>query len=188
MSHSRDPAPGELETVRQFLNTIDFEDGTDEFADPPALEAWLGARSLLPEGETLGDADLRRAIEVREALRALLRANAGADPDREAIALLNRAARNARLVVRLEDGGEARLTPDARGIEAPIGRLLATVYTAVARGTWPRLKVCLNDECRWAFYDHSKNRSGRWCTMDVCGNVMKARAYRARRASREAQA
>jgi len=53
-------------------------------------------------------------------------------------------------------------------------------------GTWPRLKACANDTCQWAFYDISKNRSGRWCTMDACGNLMKARAYRRRRAARPA--
>ncbi|HEV2869799.1 MAG TPA: CGNR zinc finger domain-containing protein, partial [Actinomycetota bacterium] len=30
------------------------------------------------------------------------------------------------------------------------------------------------------FYDHSTNRSGTWCTMSVCGNRRKARAYRRR--------
>jgi hypothetical protein len=36
---------------------------------------------------------------------------------------------------------------------------------------------------RWAFYDHARNRSRTWCSMDACGNRAKARAYRARRAS-----
>ena len=49
-------------------------------------------------------------------------------------------------------------------------------------GTWERLKVCRNDECQWAFYDHSRNHSGAWCTMAICGNRMKGRAFRTRRA------
>ena len=52
--------------------------------------------------------------------------------------------------------------------------------TAQADGTWHRLKACADDGCRWAFYDHSKNRRGRWCSMAVCGNQHKARAYRER--------
>jgi predicted RNA-binding Zn ribbon-like protein len=44
------------------------------------------------------------------------------------------------------------------------------------------LKICTNDECQWAFYDHSRNRSGAWCTMAVCGNRMKGRAFRRRQA------
>ena len=47
-------------------------------------------------------------------------------------------------------------------------------------GTWLRLKACRNYTCRWAFYDHSKNRSGHWCTMSVCGNRQKSRGYRQR--------
>ncbi|MGH3665303.1 MAG: CGNR zinc finger domain-containing protein [Egibacteraceae bacterium] len=50
-------------------------------------------------------------------------------------------------------------------------------------GTWARLKSCANDSCRWLFYDRSKNRSGKWCTMNVCGDILNARAYRARRRS-----
>jgi predicted RNA-binding Zn ribbon-like protein len=49
-------------------------------------------------------------------------------------------------------------------------------------GTFERLKICRNDECQWAFYDHSRNRSGVWCTMAVCGNRMKGRAFRTRHA------
>ncbi|HKC76276.1 MAG TPA: CGNR zinc finger domain-containing protein [Chloroflexota bacterium] len=44
-----------------------------------------------------------------------------------------------------------------------------------------RLKICRNETCRWAFYDYSKNRSGAWCTMAVCGSRSKARTYRQRR-------
>jgi putative transposase len=48
-------------------------------------------------------------------------------------------------------------------------------------GTWERLKACPRHDCFWAFYDHSKNRSGRWCRMEDCGNIEKARAFRERR-------
>ena len=40
-------------------------------------------------------------------------------------------------------------------------------------GVWNRLKVCPNDDCAWAFYDESRNRSRRWCSMNVCGNCHK---------------
>jgi predicted RNA-binding Zn ribbon-like protein len=43
------------------------------------------------------------------------------------------------------------------------------------------MKACADDECEWAFYDSSKNRSRTWCSMEVCGNRAKTRAYRARR-------
>jgi predicted RNA-binding Zn ribbon-like protein len=49
-------------------------------------------------------------------------------------------------------------------------------------GTWKRLKACRNHGCRWAFYDYSKNRSGSWCSMQLCGNRTKTRSYRRRHA------
>jgi predicted RNA-binding Zn ribbon-like protein len=54
------------------------------------------------------------------------------------------------------------------------------VHGAIADGTWQRLKACRDHSCEWAFYDHTKNRSGAWCTMEECGNRAKARSYRER--------
>ena len=61
-----------------------------------------------------------------------------------------------------------------------LGLLAAAVIDAHAAGTWPRLKVCVEDTCQWAFIDSSKNRSRSWCSMRICGNRTKTRAYRAR--------
>lgn len=183
-SGKRQPAPGRLARVQEFVNTVDLEDGSDQLADPERLRSWLTERGLLDAGERLGAADLQRATEVREALRALLHANAGEALDAEALVTLNRAARNARLLVRFAGDGRASLEPEPAGVEQAIARLLAIVHSSMAEGTWSRLKACRNDECQWAFYDHSKNHSGRWCTMNTCGNAMKARAYRRRRSVR----
>jgi predicted RNA-binding Zn ribbon-like protein len=43
-----------------------------------------------------------------------------------------------------------------------------------------RIKTCPGENCGWKFVDLSKNRSRRWCDMAVCGNLVKAREYRAR--------
>jgi len=70
-------------------------------------------------------------------------------------------------------------------VRVGLGRLLAIVADAMADGTWPRLKACFRESCRWAFYDHARNRTGRWCSMAVCGNRTKAERYRARHARGE---
>jgi predicted RNA-binding Zn ribbon-like protein len=88
------------------------------------------------------------------------------------------------MVVRLGGGDEATLEPAVGGAAAALGRLLAAVHLAVADGTWHRLKACRLDNCRWAFWDASKNRSGSWCSMKSCGNKAKASAYRARQRSK----
>lgn len=178
----RPAAPGALALVQDFVNTYDAEDGADHLPSAEDLRAWLTTRGLLPDGDALSGADLRRAIEVREALRALLLANNGEALDPQAIATLNLAARHAGLVVRFSEDGSCALEPDVAGVEGALGRLLAIVHEAMLQGMWSRLKACRSDDCLWAFYDHSKNRSGAWCSMAVCGNRSKARAYRRRHA------
>jgi hypothetical protein len=78
------------------------------------------------------------------------------------------------VTVRLGPGG-----PRVLG-SGPVERVLAVL--AADGGTWERLKVCRADDCQWAFYDTSRNRSRTWCSMSDCGNRAKARAYRARQA------
>ena len=56
--------------------------------------------------------------------------------------------------------------------------------SCVNDGSWDRLRGCANPTCRSVFWDRSKNRSGRWCSLSVCGNQAKVRAYRERTAAR----
>ncbi len=65
-------APGSLELVQRFVNSVDLETGEDELATPHALRGWFTERGLMGAGERVGPADLRRAVDVREGLRALL--------------------------------------------------------------------------------------------------------------------
>ena len=177
--NAKHPVPGELELVRQFLNTYDVEDDLDEIGSPADLRTWLSGHGL-EAGSAIGAADVERAIALREALRKLTLANNGEPLDPEAIPTLNSLAAGARLQVRFGPGGETELEPAGEGAEAALGRLLAIVFQSMADGTWPRLKACREHTCQWAFYDLSKNRSATWCSMKVCGNRNKARAYRAR--------
>jgi predicted RNA-binding Zn ribbon-like protein len=175
-------APGELEQVRAFVNTIDIEEDREELATPDALDAWLRERGLLDGPATVGETELTRARELREALRAVLLSHTtrSAAPA-QASAALESAARRARIRLTFADDGASMLEPEAAGVEGSLGRLLAIVHAARADGTWQRLKACREHACEWAFYDHTKNRSGTWCNMAVCGNRAKARSYRARR-------
>jgi predicted RNA-binding Zn ribbon-like protein len=167
------PAPSDLEAVRSFVNTWDEETGTDVLDAPGALAAFLH----------LGDAsaaDLRHARALREALRAILSHHGGAPLEAAAPAVLEAAARRARLGVAFDAHGRAIAAPRATGVDGALGRLLAIVAAAQADGTWERLKACPAGDCRWAFYDRSRNRSSVWCDMKVCGNRAKARSFRAR--------
>src|SRR5207247_1958223 len=96
----------------------------------------------------------------------------------EAIETLNAIAARVELGVRFDEAGRAQLEPTA---PRPLAGILVAVHDAMADGSWSRLKACRN--CRWAFYDYSKNRSASWCSMRLCGNRIKTRAYRSRRSS-----
>ena len=176
-------APGELELVRAFLNTADIESGSDELASPAELATWLSERSLLESGASAGDQDLERSIKLREALRALCYANSSGELDPEAAPVLDAAAERAGLRLRFAANGKAKMAPSAEGVDGAHGRLLAIVADSMGAGTWERLKACRSDDCRWAFYDASKNHSRAWCSMAVCGNRAKARSFRERNAS-----
>src|SRR3954465_13504022 len=177
-------APGDLNHVRRFVNTLDLEDKSDLIAEPEGLRDWLAERDLIDDRAELTAADVRQAQLGREGRGKLLLANNGDELDPAAVETLNAAAKGAELQVRVAPDGSAQLAPVRTGIDAAIGRLLAIVHTAMADGSWSRLKACaLHDSCEWAFYDWSKNHSGTWCDMKVCGNRSKARAYRERRRS-----
>ena len=108
--------------------------------------------------------------EFREALRALLHAHNGGELDPDDLRSLNRAGRGG-LRVRFGDSGTAALEPQAEeAIAAAVGRIVAIVFVAVTEGTFSRLKTISSRDCGWAFYDRSKNRSARWCSMAICGS------------------
>ena len=181
----REPAPGSLRLVQEFVNTRDVESGDDRLASPEGLADWLHEQTLPGAGEPLGEDDVAAAAELREALRALLRSNSGASPDAAATTIVNRVSERTPLRMHVEPGGGARLegAADGRaGIDPALARILAAAYTGMAEGSWARLKVCADEECKWSFYDRSRNHSGQWCDMAVCGCRHKVRAYRARRA------
>jgi predicted RNA-binding Zn ribbon-like protein len=121
-----------------------------------------------------------RALELRELLRDALEATAHGASAGAALAQLNQIAERVPLRVRFDDA--PHLEPARRDAPA-VGPILATVYDALSDEALSRLKVCRNDACRWAFYDTSRNRSGVWCTMAICGNRQKGRVYRRRHAA-----
>jgi predicted RNA-binding Zn ribbon-like protein len=174
-------APDRLDLVRRFVNTRDVEDGIEELATPAAARAWLREYGL-PDVPRLDALRLERLTGLRETLRRLLLANNGDTGNGADAALERLRAEAARVPLQVRFDGESRsaLVPGGAGIDAVIGELIGIVHEAMADGTWRRLKACRSETCEWAFYDRSRNRSGTWCSMAVCGNREKARSYRHR--------
>jgi predicted RNA-binding Zn ribbon-like protein len=173
--------PRELVPIEALVNTVELDTGEEQLTSPAALRDWLAGQGLLDASAVVGDADLAAAIELREALRAMLRVNDGEPVDPAAVETVNRAAAALPLRVAFDGDGDPGLRPGQEGVRGALATLLAGIAVARANGTWERLKACSADDCQWAFYDQSKNRSGRWCSMRTCGNRTKTRAYRSRR-------
>ena len=169
-------APGDLELVRDFVNTLDILPATEEIDAPSSLSSWLVDHKLVPTPPTLTEEDLARARSLREALRAFLAANAGLPLSPEATEDFDAAAGRVGLRARADAAARLELLPaEAGGLDYAIGRLISIVFAAQQDGRWPRLKACA--ECQWALYDHTKNHSAAWCGTQ-CGSRVRSRRYR----------
>jgi len=175
----RQPASGDLGLIQAFVNTVDLQDGPEELTDPNTLKAWLVAKGLMERAPDVNDSDLRHAIALREAIRGVIGANSNAHIYPVDVATLNGAAAASGLRMRFGADGKPRLEPTVAGVVGAMGRIVATLYSAMEDEGWTCLKLCGSQTCRWAFYDRSKNHSSRWCTMASCGNREKARRFRA---------
>lgn len=175
-------APGPLAAVESLVNAEALEAGRDELADPVVVSGWLVRQGLLETPPALTDDDLTHLRALRDGLRGLLAANNDIDPPRGLERdTINAMLVNLPLVVTVNDDGTPRLIPAAADpLSRAMATLLAAVVTAVASGEWARMKACRLPECRWAYYDRSRNRSRAWCSMETCGNRAKARAFRDR--------
>jgi predicted RNA-binding Zn ribbon-like protein len=172
-------APGSLRLVQEFLNTRDKEHGREWLDTPEALRRWFADRDLLGDGARVVHADVERAWAVREALHELVRVKAGRGVQARTVRRLNRVADDAGLSLRFDATGRARFVAVAGGAPGALGQVLVRAVIAMVEGDWDRLKTCPN--CNWAFYDYSRNRSAKWCSMRLCGNRLKTRSYYRRR-------
>ncbi len=177
-------APEPLIAIQALANTYDFDTEEERLLDPASARAWLAESGLAQPDVAVGDADLEQLVRFRTLIRDLLEANLHAEhrPDIEALA---RIAADHPVPVEVGAGGDLALDLDPPAtVDGVIAQMLGIVFDAQTRGEWPRLKICAFDECRWAFYDSSKNRGGTWCRMEECGNRVKNRRYRDRRSRR----
>ena len=165
----RAPAPGDLALVQAFVNSnysLEAHNRGAELLDSArSVQRWFEQREL--DGAKV---DRDEALAVREGLRALLVAKRSDTPDKQAIEQLNAIAARREVSVQLRLDG-----PSFEATDDPLALILALAAKSMLDGTWARLKAC--KECCWAFYDHSKNGAGSWCSMKVCGGRVKQRAY-----------
>ena len=150
----------------------------------PADGQWLVGR--IEHDRPVAGELLRRAQDLREVIYAIGTEIArGKRPPAESIDSLARI--HAGCVAR------ARLVPYGAGFvwawdpkEAPIETILGPVtlsaLTLLTQADLSRVKQCQGDHCGWLFFDTTKNKSRRWCEMEVCGNRAKQRRHQSRKA------
>jgi len=178
----REPAPGQLVVLQGFLNShfdLVEEWGVDLLSTPVRASDWFVRRGLMSEQRRLNESDVERAVSVREGLRELASTNRdrGYRPDAATLIELGQAA--GRVPLRLALAGQQLvLSPQGEtALDRALGVVLVIAAQAMIDGHWRRLKTCPGDDCGWVFYDHSRNNSGRWCSMAICGGRTKTRTH-----------
>jgi predicted RNA-binding Zn ribbon-like protein len=177
-------APGGLALVQDLLNTIPAgrPREPDLLADVATADGWL-ARALeswalsadAPRPVVaLSEGDLEEVRALRSDLHTVLRAPA-ADP----VTL-----RSVTLGAQLRGDGTVAIEPRGEGWRRLASAVLLEIFAAQTTGQWRRLKLCRNERCAVAFFDRSRNNSGVWHDVHVCGNMANLRAARARRRER----
>ena len=185
------PAPTGLTLVQELLNTISAgrPRKPDLLSTTEYAAAWLATAAsnwasaigvpapVLPE---LGENDLAALRRLRDAVGLAVRTGTGSDEDP------GPAPVTGSLSLTLD--GTGRVTAAPRGT-TPAGWLrsavLAEMQEAQRADMWRRLKLCRNDSCAVAFFDRSRNNSGVWHDVRICGNAINLRASRGRRSGRD---
>ncbi len=158
----------------------------------PDLIDWLRAADLLTEasartaakrwgGTADGEVTFREAVALRAALRALAeRLAAGKSVSQESVAAINRVLATRPAYRQLTRRGKEYATRLQPVTESAL-HLLVPVAESAARllehGDPSLVRRCGNPTCVLYFYDTTKNKSRRWCSMDACGSRAKAAAY-----------
>ncbi|WP_405059330.1 CGNR zinc finger domain-containing protein [Kribbella sp. NBC_01505] len=149
------------ELLLDLLNSTPMTRGveSDKLEQTIAWRTWLDTDGAEAEG--------RQALTaVRSALQSVVRGD-------QTTTALEPFLRGIHVAPAVTDSGiewslEGRTLLPARIVMA---------WDAVSRSKPGRLRACANDECHLFLLDRSKANTGRWCSMQSCGNRMKARRH-----------
>lgn len=138
----------------------------------------------MPPRTELGRLHTLRA-RLERILRAVLEERPPAAGDLEDLA--REAAESARTVRwRSEKGRLTRaINPEAAGVATIRLRLVEAATALLTSDRLQRVSAC--PSCGWFFVDTTKNKSRRWCSMEMCGSAVKARSYYWRKKQRRSR-
>jgi predicted RNA-binding Zn ribbon-like protein len=136
------------------------------------------------------DAVLLKILRLRECLRAVFAAvEERREFPRAWVAPINE-------ILRVTEGHDELVPQESRwrmefiaresGLEWLLAAIARSAAELIVEGEAAPVKRCANPECRLFFYDDSRTRQRRWCSMAVCGNRHKVAAFLRRKHGRRA--
>lgn len=189
-----------------FANTAEWhasEQPEERLADYRAVVEWGEQAGLLSgemadrclqlgENQPAAESALERAVLLREVIyrvfAALAHDQEPAQEDLDLLALFLQIARGEADLVGDRDGFNWRWSADDEELAAVLGPVAQSAVDLLRSGDLARVGQCADDRgCGWLFFDHSRNRSRRWCSMESCGNRAKAMRYYERVTAKEDQ-
>lgn len=162
----------------------------DRLEDPRWLSSFIERFRLAP-----GRAPTNADVVLLKSLRTLLRASAkrlanGQRLTGSQISDLNAclAAAPARRRLEGRDAGYSlAVEPHGNGPKDLAGRVAWSFARMLAEEDPTRVRICSNEDCLWVFYDESRSRTRRWCAAAECGNLLKVRRFRLKKARGDAE-
>ena len=181
-------APGELNHIRRFVNTLDLEDGTDAIAEPDEMRDWLAERGLLDGEAPVNARDVDAVHVLRDAVRNLIMARIERRrPPEQAVERVNAAARLSPTAPALGWDAAAdrpsRVWVAANGtaLEQARARIAADAIDLIAGERGDDLIACQGPRCvRLLLKDHPRRH---WCSSRCGERIRSARYYERHRKS-----
>lgn len=153
------------------------DEPTEKLDSPESLDAWFTESGMLDEAAGADEGDLVAAVELREAIYALVAARIhGGELAGDDVAVVNRHAQGLPVGLQLAAGSTRRAGSAAQGLAS----LARQAVEIVGGDDAALLRECARPECTQVYLDHSRGHRREWCAMRTCGNRVKAAQFRAR--------
>ncbi len=172
--------PSHQEHLRSAQSVVDWARHAKVLG--PADGEWL--RVAVEADDGLARRMLERALELRENIYAIAVNVAASGPAPktgvEMLARTHAACLACAKLTPFEGRYVWSWTPQESAVESVLGPIALSALTTLTQGDLSRIKQCQGEKCGWLFFDTTKNKSRRWCEMEICGNRAKQRRHSAR--------
>jgi predicted RNA-binding Zn ribbon-like protein len=149
----------------------------------PVDADWL--RAEVAANDSLARRLLHRALDLRGALYTIAAEIAAGRPapPAQVDSLAKEHAACVACATLAPDGGRYMWSwmPRQAAVEAVLGPVALSALATLSQADLTRVKQCQGEKCGWLFFDTTKNKSRRWCEMEICGNRAKQKRHSARR-------